>query len=193
MDHRTTIFLVRHGETEWNATGRYQGHLDSPLTPRGMAQAEALGESLAAIPEIIDTVFVSPLGRARETLEIIARNGLLPQAQSDQRLMEVTAGAWDGLTQEDIDAQWPDALNGATPFDWYFRSPDGESYDAARVRALSWLNDVRGTVIAVSHGLIGRIIRGAYLNLPKEHGLSLPVPQDVVWKLAGGEIVALQV
>lgn len=193
MDHRTTIFLVRHGETEWNATGRYQGHLDSPLTPRGMAQAEALGESLAAIPEIIDTVFVSPLGRARETLEIIARNGLLPQAQSDQRLMEVTAGAWDGLTQEDIDAQWPDALNGATPFDWYFRSPDGESYDAARVRALSWLNDVRGTVIAVSHGLIGRIIRGAYLNLPKERGLSLPVPQDVVWKLAGGKIVALQV
>ncbi len=193
MDHRTTIFLVRHGETEWNATGRYQGHLDSPLTPRGMAQAEALGESLAAIPEIIDTVFVSPLGRARETLEIIARNGLLPQAQSDQRLMEVTAGAWDGLTQEDIDAQWPDALKRATPFDWYFRSPDGESYDAARVRALSWLNDVRGTVIAVSHGLIGRIIRGAYLNLPKEHGLSLPVPQDVVWKLAGGEIVALQV
>ncbi len=193
MDHRTTIFLVRHGETEWNATGRYQGHLDSPLTPRGMAQAETLGESLAAIPEIIDTVFVSPLGRARETLEIIARNGLLPQAQSDQRLMEVTAGAWDGLTQEDIDAQWPDALNGATPFDWYFRSPDGESYDAARVRALSWLNDVRGTVIAVSHGLIGRIIRGAYLNLPKERGLSLPVPQDVVWKLAGGKIVALQV
>lgn len=193
MDHRTTIFLVRHGETEWNATGRYQGHLDSPLTPRGMAQAEALGESLAAIPEIIDTVFVSPLGRARETVEIIARNGLLPQAQSDQRLMEVTAGAWDGLTQEDIDAQWPDALKRATPFDWYFRSPDGESYDAARVRALSWLNDVRGTVIAVSHGLIGRIIRGAYLNLPKEHGLSLPVPQDVVWKLAGGEIVALQV
>lgn len=193
MDQRTTIFLVRHGETEWNATGRYQGHLDSPLTPRGMAQAEALGECLAAIPQIIDTVFVSPLGRARETVEIIARNGLLPQAQSDQRLMEVTAGAWDGLTQEDIDAQWPDALNGATPFDWYFRSPDGESYDAARVRALSWLNDVRGTVIAVSHGLIGRIIRGAYLNLPKEHGLSLPVPQDVVWKLAGGEIVALQV
>lgn len=193
MDHRTTIFLVRHGETEWNATGRYQGHLDSPLTPRGMAQAEALGECLAAIPEIIDTVFVSPLGRARETVEIIARNGLLPQAQSDQRLMEVTTGAWDGLTQEDIDAQWPDALNGATPFDWYFRSPDGESYDAARVRALSWLNDVRGTVIAVSHGLIGRIIRGAYLNLPKERGLSLPVPQDVVWKLAGGEIVALQV
>lgn len=158
-----------------------------------MAQAEALGESLAAIPEIIDTVFVSPLGRAHETVEIISRNGLLPKAQSDQRLMEVTAGAWDGLTQEDIDAQWPDALKRATPFDWYFRSPDGESYDAARVRALSWLNDVRGTVIAVSHGLIGRIIRGAYLNLPKEHGLSLPVPQDVVWKLAGGEIVALQV
>ncbi len=193
MDPRTTIFLVRHGETEWNATGRYQGHLDSPLTPRGMAQAEALGQCLAAIPEIIDTVFVSPLGRARETVEIIARNGLLPQAQSDQRLMEVTTGTWDGLTQEDIDAQWPDALDGATPFDWYFRSPDGESYDAARVRALSWLNDVRGTVIAVSHGLIGRIIRGAYLNLPKEHGLSLPVPQDVVWKLAGGEVVALQV
>jgi probable phosphoglycerate mutase len=81
--------------------------------------------------------------------------------------------------------------SGSTPFNWFFRSPDGESYDLAVQRARNWLDDAQGVVVAVSHGLIGRIIRGAYLGLPKTEALGLPVSQDTVWRLSNGQISAI--
>ena len=69
--------------------------------------------------------------------------------------------------------------------------PDGEAYDTAIARVRSWLDAVDGRVVAVSHGLVGRLIRGAYLGLPREEALVLPVPQDVVWHLAHGRVEAL--
>lgn len=182
------LYLVRHGETEWNAASRFQGKLDSPLTANGVAQAEACGRRLAAIAEQIDAVFASPLGRTRQTTAIITRFGGYPEPQWDDRIAEVSIGSWNGLTHVDIDAQWPGQLDGTTAFDWYFRSPDGESYDAAVARATAWLNALQGVTLAVSHGLIGRIIRGAYLGLTREETLCLPVPQDVIWHLADGKI-----
>jgi len=92
------------------------------------------------------------------------------------------------LTHIDIDAQWPGLLDGSSPFDWFFRSPDGEIYDAAFQRAESWLDERRGVTVAVSHGLTSRIIRGAYGGLSETEALSLPVPQDVIWKLSSGRI-----
>lgn len=86
--------------------------------------------------------------------------------------------SWDGLTHIDIEAQWPGLLDGSTPFDWYFRSPDGESYEAVVERATDWLSELQGNVIAISHGLVGRIIRGTYLGLSKDDALGLPVPSD---------------
>lgn len=185
------IYLIRHGETEWNAAGRFQGRLDSPLTARGTAQARACGTALARLPAAFDALIVSPLGRTRQTAAIIGACGAFPAAQTDDRLAEVSTGSWDGLTQFGIDARWPGALAGSTPFDWYFRSPDGESHDSALQRAQAWLDSVQGCVIAVSHGLFGRIVRGAYLGLPSEEALCLPVPQDVIWRLAGGQIEAI--
>jgi probable phosphoglycerate mutase len=93
----------------------------------------------------------------------------------------------------DIDAQWPGRLDGTTPFDWYFRSPDGESYDVAMARVTQWLNSLQGVVLAVSHGLAGRLIRGAYLGLTKDHALGLPVPQNVIWRLANGRVEPIRV
>ncbi|MGD9616911.1 MAG: histidine phosphatase family protein, partial [Alphaproteobacteria bacterium] len=73
MTSRAPIFLVRHGETEWNRARRYQGWLDSPLTPEGIAQAEAIGRLLSRLPEAAEAEIVaSPLGRARHTAAIIA-------------------------------------------------------------------------------------------------------------------------
>ncbi|MFN3510860.1 MAG: histidine phosphatase family protein, partial [Tsuneonella troitsensis] len=106
----------------------------------------------------------------------------------DGRLAEVSMGSWDGLTQFEIDMEWPGMLDGSSAFDWYFRSPDGESYAAALQRVRDWLDEVEGKVIAVSHGLIGRIIRGAYLDLSIEEALMLPVPQDVIWRLSDGMV-----
>ena len=187
------IFLIRHGETEWNAQGRFQGKLDSALTDTGVRQAEAIGRRLAGLDLSCDAFMTSPLGRTRHTATIIAGLAHLPPAQSDDRLAEVSLGSWDGLTHIDIDAQWPGLLDGSTPFDWFFRSPDGESYDAALQRAECWLRETQGVTLAVSHGLVSRIIRGAYSGLSKTEALSLPVSQDVIWRLSDGRIEPISV
>ena len=181
------VFLVRHGETEWNVTGRFQGRLDSHLTVRGRDQAARLGRILARAlaGRPCPPMHVSPLGRTRDTADIVRRcvPGLGPSA-IEPRLREVSTGAWDGLTRAEIDAGWPGLLDGASRYDWYFRAPDGEPYEAALRRVGAWLDNLDGPVIAVSHGLFGRLVRGAWLGLPADDMLSLPVPQDVVWHLS---------
>src|ERR1051326_8727117 len=123
-----TIFLVRHGETEWNRERRYQGWSDSPLTARGIAQAEAIGRCLRDLPEASGAEIVaSPIGRARHTAEIIAaclQHATPPRL--DERLREISLGAWDGRGRKGIRA-----LMGAdfVEFEWYFRAPYGERYD----------------------------------------------------------------
>lgn len=182
------IYLIRHGETVWNHHGRYQGRLDSPLTGRGIEQAQSCGALLAKCKVAVDHWHVSPLGRARQTSEIVRSFGDYPLAQSTDRLAEVSAGSWDGLTHEEIDAEWPDALDGSTQFDWYFRAPDGETYDEAMERVQSWLHGLSGVVVAVSHGLLSRLIRGRYLGLSMDQALGLSVKQGVVWRMTDGEV-----
>jgi probable phosphoglycerate mutase len=185
------IYLLRHGETEWNAEHRFQGKLDSPLTELGKAQAEQCGRKLAATVGKVDAMVTSPLGRARQTAAIVHACGAWPAIRPEGRLAEVSLGCWDGLMHIDIDAGWPGSRDGATRYDWYFRSPDGESLASATARVRDWLGELDGTVVAVSHGLLGRIIRGVYLGLPEAEALSLPVPQDVIWRLADGRIEAI--
>ena len=185
------VFLLRHGETEWNTDRRFQGQRDSPLTRRGRNQAAQLGSILAAAlgDGPVPPLHVSPLGRARDTAAIIAlRVPGLGAARVEPRIQEVTTGAWDGLTHAEIEAGWPGALDGASAFDWYFRSPDGEGYPAALGRVRAWLDELRGPVVAVSHGLLGRLVRGAWLDLPREEALTLPVPHDVVWHLSAAGV-----
>ena len=185
------IFLLRHGETEWNAEGRFQGQRDSPLTAHGRAQAAQLGRILvrtfAGGP--MPPFHVSPLGRTQETAAIIRTVVDGPERVSiEPRLQEVSTGAWDGLTIQEIEAGWPGALEGTDHFDWYFRSPDGETLDAALGRIRSWLSELQGPVVAVSHGLLGRLVRGAWLGLPEKEMLCLPVPQNVVWHLSSAGV-----
>ena len=183
------IYLLRHGETVWNTLGRFQGQKDSPLTQLGIEQVDSVASLLHR--EILDAALscemhISPLGRALETAARIQR--VLPlRSRQDARLMEVSVGTWDGLTKFEIANEFPGALDGADAFNWYFRSPDGESFDAACSRAKSWLADVREPTVAVSHGLFGRLIRGVYANLSKREMLELPVPQDEFYRLSEGE------
>ncbi|MDH6295605.1 broad specificity phosphatase PhoE [Agrobacterium fabrum] len=81
---------------------------------------------------------------------------------------------------------FPGHLDGSTAFDWYFRAPDGESFDDACKRATSWILDVRHPTIAISHGLFERILRGVFLGLLKQEMLELPVPQDGFYRLDDG-------
>lgn len=184
------IYLLRHGETIWNSLGRFQGQKDSPLTARGIEQADTVAELLRE--ELRDTgepleMQVSPLGRAQETAARIKGVLALP-SRNDARLMEITLGSWDGLTRFEIDNEFPGSLDGSDAFDWYFRSPDGESFDAACARASSWIADVHGPTVAISHGLFGRLIRGVYIGMSKREMLELPVPQDGFYRMSQGEV-----
>ncbi len=182
------FYLVRHGETEWNAAGRYQGAKDSPLTERGCAQARQTGRKLASVIRGRSPLlaYVSPLGRAAQTAAFIAES--LPlDIRVEPRLAEISAGAWDGMSMYEIDMEYPGALSGSGPHDWYFSGPGGETFEAAFDRVSSWLGGATQPALIVTHGLASRLVRGAYCGLPKPDMLHLPVPQDGFYRLAGGQ------
>jgi probable phosphoglycerate mutase len=186
------IYLVRHGETEFNLAGRYQGGLDSPLTARGEAQARAVGALLKDLTsdEPFELV-ASPLGRAWRTAQIIAEIVGLPDPVAVEGLREVTLGSWDGMTGEDIDFAYPGARDGLTRWDWHFASPDGERYAGFAGRLADWMADAcrpERRIVAVTHGVASRVLRGLYACLPKDEALKLEVPQDAVFRLDGGRI-----
>jgi broad specificity phosphatase PhoE len=135
------ILLVRHGETEWNLAGRFQGWADSPLTSRGVAQAEAIGRALGALPETQGVpVVASPLGRARCTAELIqAARGDVSPITFDDRLKEVSIGAWDELSRDEIENRSPGVFDRYGPGEWEFHCPGGETYEAFSGRIATWL------------------------------------------------------
>jgi probable phosphoglycerate mutase len=189
------IYLVRHGETEFNLAGRYQGALDSPLTAHGEAQARAVGALLKDLTatEPFEQV-ASPLGRAWRTAEIIAEVAGLPRPMAVESLREVTLGSWDGMTGEDIDFAYPGARDGTTRWNWYFASPDGERYAGFAGRLADWMaeaGDPGRRIVAVTHGVSSRVLRGLYACLPKDEALKLDVPQDAVFRLEGGAVARI--
>lgn len=182
------IYLARHGETAFNAEGRMQGHLDSPLTERGRAQAQAMGERLA---ELIGDpsgwrLISSPLGRAQATARAIAaRVGLTTEI--DHRLIEVSFGGWDGRLRAELARENPDTFARGQ---WQFAAPDGESYEAVEARVADWLAELppepERKVVIVCHGGSGRVVRGAYLGLSRAETWAQDVPQDAVYRLLNG-------
>ena len=191
------ILLVRHGETEWNRERRIQGRFDSPLTERGVAQAHAIGRLVQKLPEAASArIVASPLGRARRTAELICEHlAVESELLIDDRLREISAGSWDGLTFRDIEQLSPGTFDGDGRYEWSFRAPGGETYDGFATRVADWLSEVAlvPLIIAVTHGIASRVLRGLYASLPREIALTLPVPQDKVFRLSGGLIEEIQV
>lgn len=161
----TTILLARHGESDWNAARRWQGHADRPLTPAGRAQAEALAERLDEID--VDAVYASDLRRARETAEVVARRkGLTVEILPELR--EVDVGSWSGLTRREAEERFPDGfrrwLEGGRGWE------GGETYDemaeriARAVRAIAGEHP-HGRVLVVCHGGPIRAVHALALGL----------------------------
>lgn len=134
-------------------------------------------------------VVSSPLGRARRTAEIICDILEIDsrQIETDTRLAEINLGSWAGRTYE-VEARWPRSLDGAGRYDWYFRSPDGETLDDLTTRVRQLLSDIsrRDRVIAVSHGVTSRLIRGLFGGIAVSDALTLEVSRDVVFRLHDG-------
>ncbi|EGL62149.1 phosphoglycerate mutase [Agrobacterium sp. ATCC 31749] len=184
------LYLVRHGQTEFNAVGRWQGQCDSPLTDVGRAQAAHVASILKSQGlNQTATIVSSPLGRAIQTAEIIASTlGVDDPLTVDARLKEVGMGSWDGLTDTEIEAEWPNVRDGLGHNEWFFHSSDGERYDEMLDRvqaALSELmHDLRVPKVVVCHGVTSRIVRGIHLGLSKNEILDLEVPQNAAFRLS---------
>ncbi|GAA4906746.1 alpha-ribazole phosphatase [Tessaracoccus lubricantis] len=153
FSHATRLVLLRHGETDHNAQGRFQGHADVPLNEKGRRQAEAARERLATYH--FDAVHTSPLSRAVETARI-AR----PEAElvMDERLMEINVGSWAGLTWAEVHALMPDYEAKYADGVDFRRSPEGETLAEVVERGRPAVLEIAerhdgGSVLVVSHGL----------------------------------------
>lgn len=147
-----TIVLARHGETDWNRDGRFQGQADPPLNDRGREQAEELAERLSA--ERFAALYASPLRRARETADIVAaRLGLAVEPVDE--LQEIDVGSWSGLTRDEVASRFPAAYRR-----WLeFRAAwgDGETYDDLTRRVVAAVLQLAAAhpeerVLIVTHG-----------------------------------------
>lgn len=148
------LFLVRHGETIWNAAGRYQGHADVPLSEVGRAQAAALARRLAG--ESLDVIYTSDLSRAHDTAKVIAAQHNLP-VHRDPRLREMSFGEWEGLTFAQMEARFPDQVTWWNADRLNRAPPGGETLGDGAAHVQAVLDDVLRrhqdqTVVLVAHG-----------------------------------------
>ncbi len=148
----TTILLARHGETNWNREGRFQGHSDTPLNERGREQARELAAQLR--PVDLAAIYSSDLRRAHETAAIVGESrGLTVEMRA--ALREIDVGSWSGFTHGEIEASYPEAY--ARWRESFLGWEGGETYDLLTVRVREALVAIAGahpdeTVLAVTHG-----------------------------------------
>jgi phosphoserine phosphatase len=161
----TRILLARHGESDWNAEGRWQGHADRPLSGRGRRQALELADRLARVE--LDAIYASDLRRAWETAEVVARSKQMAVTRVSD-LREVDVGSWSGLTRAEVSERFPEGFaawrQGGTGW------TDGETYDRMGERVLSAVRRVgadhpNGTVLIVSHGGAIRAVHSRALGI----------------------------
>ena len=188
------IYLMRHGETHWNAERRFQGWQDSPLTERGQAQARAAGRLMRdlAVNAAGLTVVSSTLGRARHTATLVLEElGLPPEhLQTDERLREVGLGVWEGVLDAVVERDWAELHAARRADPWSVPPPGGETHSDVMDRVAGWLAEQTEDrrLLVVTHGVAGRILRGLYLKLTREEIRALPTfGQDELHVLAGGE------
>jgi len=164
------ILLARHGETPWNAQGRYQGQEDIPLSTVGEGQARALGERLATAQ--IDRAVASPLSRAATTARFALGAARADMLGTDPGLMEIAHGQWEGLLASEIAAREPELFRQWRATPETVKMPGGESL--ADVFARAWPAFVRacegtpadGTLLVVAHDAVNRVILCHILGIP---------------------------
>ncbi|MHA6261595.1 histidine phosphatase family protein [Arenibacterium sp. CAU 1754] len=177
------LLILRHGETEWNLEGRLQGGLDSPLTERGREQARRQGEILVQLGVSGRTILSSPQGRALKTAQI-ACAGL--DIVTDDRLREIEMGDWAGLTRHEIATQVPHLFE-SDGLGWYDHAPNGEGLIALERRLVTFLQDLSGPAVIVTHGITSRVLRCIAQGLPVEAFDELGGGQGNIYQITNGE------
>ncbi len=186
------IYMIRHGQTDWNAEGRLQGQKDIPLNALGQRQARQNGVRLAELiggAEDYDFV-ASPLWRARETMERLrsAMDRDPAGYRTDERLKELSFGDWEGLTLAEISRADPERAEARMRGKWSFIPPGeaAESYEILSWRIGAWLQSVEGPTICVAHGGVIRSLFRLIGNLAEDDAATAHIPQDRILRFDTG-------
>jgi broad specificity phosphatase PhoE len=190
------IYYIRHGETAWNAEGRFQGSQDIPLNALGRAQAVASGEILKRLLardgcEAQSLPYVaSPLGRARTTMELLRGVMALPASgyAIDDRLREIGYGRWEGLTLPEMEANDPATFALRQVDKWTVAAPAGESYASVTLRMRQWFESLAGDTVTVAHGGTMRALMVALGVAPPLEAADTPIGQGVVYVFRDGAV-----
>lgn len=184
------IYMIRHGQTDWNAEGRMQGQKDIGLNETGRRQATENGLKLAQIlgARAGDFDYVSsPLGRTRDTMERLrAAMGLSPQDyRLDERLKELSFGDWEGSTLPELSLISPERVAERARQKWGFIPPgdDAESYEILSWRIGAWLQSVDRETVCVSHGGVIRSCFRLIGDIGEEEACEMNIPQDRILKI----------
>ncbi|MEX3008910.1 histidine phosphatase family protein [Hoeflea sp. TYP-13] len=193
------LYFIRHGQTEWNLQGRFQGISDIPLNDTGRRQSDHIGANLAELvtragqaPRALQ-LFSSPLLRARQTSEIIC--GKLDVTTDwltfEPDLGEISYGDWEGMTTLEVKAAFPIARKRRKADRWLFSPPHGES-PASRVPALhSFLTARKSPSIIVTHTGVIRICLYLLGFLQRENALVEPISQDKIYVISKGSLARI--
>jgi len=164
------ILLARHGETPWNAEGRYQGQVDIPLSEVGLDQAAALGQRLQDVQ--VDRAVASPLARATRTAQLALGEDRAPMLTFDDGLLEIAHGEWEGLLASEIAQRDPQRLQAWKDAPESVLMPGGESLQMVLERAWPALEracvglGADDTLLVVAHDAVNRVLLARILGLP---------------------------
>jgi probable phosphoglycerate mutase len=192
------LFAMRHGETLWNAQGRFQGRSDHSLTAKGRRQATENGRRLKAHFERLEVdlsriaAYASPLKRGRETIAAVAGEmGIAAgQVNIDARLAEASFGRWEGMTTLEVKARFPAERRLRKADRWNFDLHGGDSYaDLARLMEifLAGLDPARPALL-VTHAGNMKVMAAMLAGLPREEAMTLSVPHDGVLQWDGRQL-----
>lgn len=192
------LYFIRHGETDWNAQARFQGQQDIPLNDKGRAQAARNGAVLRDLiardiaeggaeggAEGAFDFVASPLGRTRETMEIIrAAMGLDPMAyRTDERLRELSFGEWEGRTVYDLEVAEAALWRERQANKWYFQPKGGESYHLLTERVKGWADELTRPTVVVAHGGVNRAVHAIFTDIDRNALAASEIPQDKIMVL----------
>ncbi|MER8991715.1 histidine phosphatase family protein [Mesorhizobium sp. M0482] len=185
------VYIVRHGQTAWNAEARLQGQADTDLNELGREQASRNGRRLAELidkPEDFEFV-ASPMRRTRETMERLrAAMKLDPHAyRTEPLLVELSFGDWQGFTFAELEANNPGSTRRRRLDKWNFQPPGegAESYQMLLERVKPWFDALDRQTVCVTHGGVMRALFRFVLGMSEQDAVSMEVPQDRVLRLDG--------
>jgi broad specificity phosphatase PhoE len=184
-----TLYIVRHGQTEWNVASRMQGRLDSPLTEAGRIQADVHGRALARLGGV-EALITSPLGRTRATTELLQAH-LGATVHQEPALMERDCGVWAGLTLTEIESAYPDDWRARLVDPFHHRPPSGENLPDMETRIEGFLDRLlidlahgaERAVALVTHGVMSRVILKRLLRLTPAAAVLVRHPNDLFYRL----------